>query len=489
MHQEGSDRRKWPRIPAASLGHLSAAVVAGPDVKLVNLSRGGALIEVAARFPMRSSVRLKLMQPNGEVLVAPGRVAWAKVASIIDRQVNYTVAVIFDQLLPEGLLPTDAGPQEESEETVLLDSIFSGEQDASKPAAPARDNLTQFPSVAVRRTDSAPAPPAAATTPEPAPTSTVHEALTAQLAEAEQQRAALRAELDTTERRRQDERTTLEQEATAAVTKADALATRVVESEAQVAVVTAKLAEAEQQRAALRAELDTTERRWQDERTTLEQKAAAAVTNADALAARVEVSEAQVAAVTAQLAEAEQQRAAFDRELEAARRTWDEARAQLEEALTAAVMRADTVQAALTTQEQAQAQALADQQGRYEALTAELLASANDQQAEYQQLLDERTAERDALRGQVDAHAAELLHHHSDWEQQRAALETRVHELEARADAADALCAAHTARARALQLEAEKLMGLIAAPVEGASQQDATASADGTSRAKGQAVA
>lgn len=43
-----AERRQWPRIPASLLRNLAASIIAGPDVKLVNLSRGGALMEVAA---------------------------------------------------------------------------------------------------------------------------------------------------------------------------------------------------------------------------------------------------------------------------------------------------------------------------------------------------------------------------------------------------------------------------------------------------------
>jgi hypothetical protein len=97
----GTERRQWPRIPASLLSNLTASIIAGPDVKLVNLSRGGALMEVAARYPMRSRVRLKLARPDGGVTQVNGTVSWAKVASISNGKINYLLAVIFEHAIED----------------------------------------------------------------------------------------------------------------------------------------------------------------------------------------------------------------------------------------------------------------------------------------------------------------------------------------------------------------------------------------------------
>lgn len=93
---EAPERRQWPRLPASVLGDLSASIVSGPDVKLVNLSRGGALIEVPTRYPMRSWVRLRLTRSTGEVTIAAGTVLWAQVASMVDGRINYLIAIAFE---------------------------------------------------------------------------------------------------------------------------------------------------------------------------------------------------------------------------------------------------------------------------------------------------------------------------------------------------------------------------------------------------------
>ena len=61
---------------------------------------------------MRSRVRLKLTLATGEVTVAEGLVAWARVAAIVDKQVNYLVAIIFDTPIPD-LGGLDAAPIQE----------------------------------------------------------------------------------------------------------------------------------------------------------------------------------------------------------------------------------------------------------------------------------------------------------------------------------------------------------------------------------------
>lgn len=93
---DAPERRQWPRLPASMLGDLAASIVSGPEVKLVNLSRGGALIEVPTRYPMRSWVRLRLTRSSGDVTVAAGTVLWSQVASMIGGRINYLMAIAFE---------------------------------------------------------------------------------------------------------------------------------------------------------------------------------------------------------------------------------------------------------------------------------------------------------------------------------------------------------------------------------------------------------
>ncbi len=240
LSQSGSERRQWPRVPATALSHITASVVAGPAVKLVNLSRGGALMEVASRFPMRSRVRLKLTVATGEVTVAEGLVAWARVAAIVDKQVNYLVAVIFDNVIP-NLGGLDPAPIESAPPAEIVEAPPVVEVSA------ARDNLAQFPVAAPRLPeapavanawndteeqvvsldqvkDSSPAGEAIGEADERlAALSAANETLAGQLAAAEDVRNALGEEIEAERRTRNEERARLLQDMAAAAASTEAL--------------------------------------------------------------------------------------------------------------------------------------------------------------------------------------------------------------------------------------------------------------------------
>ena len=97
LNPTAPERRRFPRIPGSLLGHVSASFVNGPDVTLVNLSRSGALIEVSTRYAMKAFVRLKLARSPETVTIAAGTVLWSKVHSIVNGQVSYQMAVVFEK--------------------------------------------------------------------------------------------------------------------------------------------------------------------------------------------------------------------------------------------------------------------------------------------------------------------------------------------------------------------------------------------------------
>lgn len=144
MSETGIERRRWPRIPASSLGDVSAAIVAGPDVRLVDLSRGGALLEASERVPLQSFVRLELTPAHGDTSRTEGRVAWARVSSIHDGRVHYRVAIVFAEPLAELPVPAaDSRPQ--APEAATGDAPAATDQTAAADVRP-RGVLTRFPS-------------------------------------------------------------------------------------------------------------------------------------------------------------------------------------------------------------------------------------------------------------------------------------------------------------------------------------------------------
>jgi hypothetical protein len=93
----GRERRVHPRLPAAQLP-FTAAFAPGPDVRLIDLSRGGARFECERRLLPGSTVALRLITPDGAVVVR-GRVVRSRIAKIDQSGLVYEVAAAFNEML------------------------------------------------------------------------------------------------------------------------------------------------------------------------------------------------------------------------------------------------------------------------------------------------------------------------------------------------------------------------------------------------------
>lgn len=379
---------------------MSASIVAGPDALLVDLSKGGALLELAGRLSLGSAVKLRLIRDGGEVVLVTGRVAWQKVASIAAGKINYRVAVAFDVPLADSVLADSDAP--------AVTATSSPEPEAQPERSPA---VVPFPTAQPKlQLSNAPTPAAAAS------------------AEVEDLRRKLGA------------------------AKADlSCQAAILES------LAAKLKDSEQQRTALIRQLADAVKRGEDLQVQLdarEQKYAAALR------------EQQVAheSIVAEMLKVTSERQAEYLELLG--------RHQLAE--------------------QEHAKALREQQEAHEAILADRLKAASDQQVEYRALLERyRAAEEEhanALREQQEGNeaiVAEMLKAANDQQEQYRVLferhqqdEARGREMEARVEAAEALCAAHQDRYGALRRETEKLMRMIdAAAASGLERNDTKAAA------------
>jgi hypothetical protein len=103
----GRERRVFRRMAADKLP-VTAAFAPGPDVRLVDLSRGGARFECERRLLPGSSVALRLVTPDGAVVVR-GRVVRSRIAKIDQTGLVYEVAAAFNETLTT--LADDAGPE------------------------------------------------------------------------------------------------------------------------------------------------------------------------------------------------------------------------------------------------------------------------------------------------------------------------------------------------------------------------------------------
>lgn len=110
---KGDERRVHPRIPADKIPGLSASL--GPDVgiRLIDISKGGALFEARRRAIPGSEVALRLMTQDGSHLVR-GRVVRSRMVRLDSGGMGYQTAISFHEALRD-LLPEAASPAAEPE--------------------------------------------------------------------------------------------------------------------------------------------------------------------------------------------------------------------------------------------------------------------------------------------------------------------------------------------------------------------------------------
>lgn len=96
-YKHDTERRRSARLPPSAIPFLkSVKLVAGPGVKLINISQGGALIESEARLSPGSTICLRLV--TGEsVYFLKGRVLRARAASLCGTVLHYHIAIAFDE--------------------------------------------------------------------------------------------------------------------------------------------------------------------------------------------------------------------------------------------------------------------------------------------------------------------------------------------------------------------------------------------------------
>ena len=121
-HERGSEepvteKRTSPRLPASSISSLkSVRLVAGPEVTLINISRGGALIETDALLVPHSSIAIRLVTADAAFLLR-GRVLRSRASSFQGSALLYQSALAFDEEFPfldkpQDQLQAGAAPEE-----------------------------------------------------------------------------------------------------------------------------------------------------------------------------------------------------------------------------------------------------------------------------------------------------------------------------------------------------------------------------------------
>lgn len=151
-----SNRREHVRVRPDDRNRLAATLASGSDIRLIDLSRGGAQFECDRRFLPNATVSLRLLTSDGQVLVT-GRVVRSRIVRQASGGLGYLVAVAFTKPLQNDL--GDDGPAASAPAGIAAAPAIAG-----VPAAP----VASVEAVAPARTTAPGAP--AATEPAVAPT-------------------------------------------------------------------------------------------------------------------------------------------------------------------------------------------------------------------------------------------------------------------------------------------------------------------------------
>ncbi len=108
---EGRNRRQFVRIAAEALPHLTARVVGGPQVRLIDVSRRGARVETTMPLKPGRPLTIRFLAAD-TTLTLTGAVVRSSVAVLAEHGVVYHTAVSFAEDLavcPEAPAADETG--------------------------------------------------------------------------------------------------------------------------------------------------------------------------------------------------------------------------------------------------------------------------------------------------------------------------------------------------------------------------------------------
>ena len=137
----GEERRVDARHAARSLGEVTARIIGGSQVDLVNFSNRGVLFECDSRLLIgaRASVRITTTDAN---LIVSGRVVRSRVKGLVNGALRYDAALVLDTEL--GLVPTFPIATADDNGGVADDMVaFESELDATFDPSPVEAYLAE----------------------------------------------------------------------------------------------------------------------------------------------------------------------------------------------------------------------------------------------------------------------------------------------------------------------------------------------------------
>ena len=110
----GSNRRAHTRLRAEDLKGLGARLASGAEIRLIDLSRGGAQFECDRRFLPNSTISLRLVTPDSTFVVS-GRVVRSRIVRLERGGLGYNVAVSFNEPLQHLIEEPTPAPAPDAE--------------------------------------------------------------------------------------------------------------------------------------------------------------------------------------------------------------------------------------------------------------------------------------------------------------------------------------------------------------------------------------
>ena len=123
--ETGADRRRWPRLKPADIPFLKSVEVSkGSKIEIVNVSRGGLLLETVTRLGPDLKITIKLVTTKG-VYEMEGVTLRSSVVSL-DGVPRYRTAIIFND--PFDLMDAvyTASPEQAGEAEANTSEVSSG---------------------------------------------------------------------------------------------------------------------------------------------------------------------------------------------------------------------------------------------------------------------------------------------------------------------------------------------------------------------------
>jgi hypothetical protein len=131
---DSDDRRRAPRHDAHKLGTVITRVIGGGEVKLLDFSRSGVLIESDARLAIGAKATIRLTTTDASLTVR-GQVVRSKVAGVNGTVVYHTALALDDDLtVLERTVPAAPQKKDKENETEKHDAIAADADDGSEHA-------------------------------------------------------------------------------------------------------------------------------------------------------------------------------------------------------------------------------------------------------------------------------------------------------------------------------------------------------------------